>query len=312
MSLGGGVTTPRKQNALYGAAAWDFMPATTKTVDEIVGVCRRAAEANRSTSALQGSVVLLSPENADDVMVAADLHGNRRNYEILLEAADLDNHPRRHLIMQEVCHGGPTYPSGTGCMSHLLLEDMARLKTRYPDRFHFILSNHELSELIDYPIVKGGRMLNLMFRCGVQELYGAMADKVRGSYMHFLKSLPLAVRMTNGLLIAHSIPEATDQCAFDASVLDRCPGPADFAEGGAAFRLVWGRDYRAENARAFAKLVDARLLITGHEPCGEGFEVPNPWQIIIDSQGNNGCYVILRTDEQLTQPQVIDRIQRLS
>jgi hypothetical protein len=54
--------------------------------------------------------------------------------------ADLDRNPRRHLIMQEVCHGGPTYPDG-GCKSHRMLEDVARLKVRYPERFHFLLSN---------------------------------------------------------------------------------------------------------------------------------------------------------------------------
>jgi hypothetical protein len=58
--------------------------------------------------------------------------------------------------------------------------------------------------------------------------------------------------------------------------------------------------------------VDAELLITGHEPCGDGFEVPNSRQIIIDSQADNGCYVLLRTDEHLAQSQVIDRIRRLS
>ena len=49
-------------------------------------------------------------------------------------------------------------------MSHTLLEDVAQLKVDYGDRFHFILANHELSELTDFPIMKSGRMLNLLFR----------------------------------------------------------------------------------------------------------------------------------------------------
>jgi hypothetical protein len=255
--------------------------------------------------------VVISAEEADDVLVAADLHGNRWNYLKLLEIAALHEHPRRHLIMQEVCHGGPVYPSDMGCMSHLLLEDMARLKTEYPERFHYLLSNHELAELIDFPIVKSGRMLNLLFRCGIQRMYGTLCGKVRDAYNEFLKSLPLAVRINNGVFVSHSIPEQTDRVSFDTGVFQRDLEPADWAEGGAAFRLVWGRDYRAENAERFAQMVSARVLITGHEPCHDGYQVPNPRQIIIDTQFDGGCYVILPTGENLSQQQIVDRIERL-
>jgi hypothetical protein len=44
-------------------------------------------------------------------------------------------------------------------MSHRMLEDVARLKVRYPDRFHFILSNHELAELTEFPIMKSRKLL---------------------------------------------------------------------------------------------------------------------------------------------------------
>src|SRR6185369_6088628 len=75
---------------------------------------------------------------------------------------------------KEVCHGVPEYPGETGgCMSHLLLEDCIRLKSEYPERFHFLLSNHELAELGDFPICKSRRMLNVVFRCGINELYGS-------------------------------------------------------------------------------------------------------------------------------------------
>jgi hypothetical protein len=287
------------------------MTAPAKLAHEVMAICRQAAAVNRSASSRQGNVVVISSDDADNVLVAADLHGNRRNYERLLKVADLDANPRRHLVMQEVCHGGPTYPSGTGCMSHLLLEDMARLKTQYPARFHYLLSNHELAELIDYPIVKAGRMLNLLFRCGTQQMYGTLAAKVRDGYLEFLKSLPLAVRMTNGLFVSHSIPEQTDQQPFDVGVFERDLEPADWAEGGAAFRLVWGRDYRPENADRFAEMVGSRLLITGHEPCGDGYQVPNSRQVIIDTQLDDGCYVILPTSEELSQAQIIERIARL-
>ena len=69
---------------------------------------------------------------------------------------------------------------------------------------------------------------------------------------------------------------------------------------------------RSENVDRFARMVDARLLITGHEPCCDGYQVPNSRQIIIDSQSETGCYVILTTTEELSLQQVVERIQRLA
>src|SRR2546422_103952 len=108
------------------------MPATPEVAASTVELCRRAAQARSACAARRGNVVCVTPENADDVMIVADLHGNRLNFRKLLAVADMANQPRRHLIMQEVCHGGPEYPGETGgCMSHLLLEDCVRLKTEY-------------------------------------------------------------------------------------------------------------------------------------------------------------------------------------
>src|SRR5262245_30377580 len=121
------------------------MAASADIVATILSQCRKAALANGSCPGRTGNVVSLTPDLADEVMIVADLHGNRLNFEKLLAVAALSQYPRRHLIMQEVCHGGPEYPGETGgCMSHLLLEDCIALKNEFPERFHFLLSNHEL------------------------------------------------------------------------------------------------------------------------------------------------------------------------
>src|SRR5512134_1591735 len=105
------------------------MAVSSQVAAEVIAVCRAAAESNRACPARHGNVIELDPASAADVMIVADLHGNRLNFEKLLAIADLDNHSRRHLVMQEVCHGGPEYPGDGGCMSHLLLEVCARLKS---------------------------------------------------------------------------------------------------------------------------------------------------------------------------------------
>ena len=98
------------------------MVATIEYIEKIIAAYGEATEANLQTPARRGNLVVLSSEIADEVMITGDLHGHRRNFNTLVKIADLDNHPRRHLILQEVCHGGPSYPSNGGCMSHTMLE----------------------------------------------------------------------------------------------------------------------------------------------------------------------------------------------
>jgi hypothetical protein len=287
------------------------MAASAQTQKRILDIFRQASLANRRTPGRVGNVIELSSQNCGDLMVTADLHGQRLTYQRLLEIADLGNQPRRHLIMQEVCHGGPTYPGGGGCMSHLMLEDMAALKVLYPDRFHFLLSNHELAELSDFPIVKSKRMLNLQFRCGIQEMYGPAADEVRRAYLDFIASCPLAVRLSGDIFICHSAPENVDLAGFDTTIFDRPLSDRDLANHGPVFQMVWGRDYRQPNAETFARMVKAQVLIHGHEPCPEGFRAPNGRQIILDCCGQPACYVILPANGKLTHAQVVERIQRV-
>lgn len=286
------------------------MAASPETVQRVINTYRQAAALNANLPARRGNVVVLDKQNADEVMVTADLHGNRINFGKLLKIADLANHPRRHLVMQEVCHGGPTYPGG-GCMSHIMLEDIARLKTEFPEQFHFLMSNHELAELTDFPITKHRRVLNLAFRCGLQEMYGCAAEDVRAACWEFLASLPLAIRAGRAF-VCHSLPENVDREGFDTTVFDRPLTPEDLAKSGPAFRLVWGRDFRPANADAFAKLVNADLLIHGHEPCSDGFSVPNHRQLILDCCSEKACYLLLRLDEAWNQQSLVRQIERLT
>jgi hypothetical protein len=287
------------------------MVASPEVVTHVVRVYQQAAEANRRTPVRQGNLIVLSADTAEDVLITTDLHGQRLNFKRLCRLADLAGHPRRHLVLQEVCHGGPRYPSGWGCMSHLLLEDVARLKADYPERVHFLLSNHELAELIDHPIAKAGRMLNMQFRAGLQEMFGAAAQEVRDALVEFLATCPLAVRLTSGVFICHGSPAAVDTKGFDTGVFQRPLTTADYRAGGGAFQMVWGRDFRPENAEALARLFESDVLIHGHEPCSRGVLAPNVRQIILDCSGPNASFLLLPVGEKLTHSQILQRVQRL-
>src|SRR5438093_9801081 len=111
--------------------------------DRLLRTLRQATKAFRDTPGRRGRVVLL--EDAADVLVAGDLHGNLANFRRLLERADLRAFPRRHLVLQELIHGEGHYPAG-GEKSHQLVDLAAALKCQYPWRVHVLLGNHELAQ----------------------------------------------------------------------------------------------------------------------------------------------------------------------
>jgi hypothetical protein len=114
------------------------------------------------------------------------------------------------------------------------------------------------------------------------------------------------------VLVTHSLPEGVDTRSFDKSIFSREIDPVEYYERSAIFELVWGRDYRQENAQAFAQLMGAKVLINGHEPCAEGFSTPNDYQIILDCCADRACYVILPMErEKWTQAEIVKRIQKL-
>jgi hypothetical protein len=288
------------------------MVASHQYVEHVLTALDLAAEANRQTPGRQGNVVVLTADLAADVMLTGDLHGQRKNFNRLRGRAALDRHSRRHLVFQEVCHGGPMYPGSAGCMSHALLEDVAMLKAKYPERVHFLLGNHELAELTDYPIQKNQQMLNVQFRAGLEHMYGPAAARVHEAYRRFLDTCPLAVRLPQGVFVSHSLPENVAAGEFDPSIFARELTREDYAERGSVFQLVWGRDYRGENARAFAQLVGAKILINGHEPSYEGFIAPNEFQLILDSCGRRAACLILPVGAELSHEEIMERVERLS
>lgn len=286
------------------------MVAADSTIDRIIQRYQQAAEASLQSAPRRGNVIELSADHGEDVVVTTDLHGQRLHFGEILRQLQWEQREGRHLIMQEVCHGGPPYPQG-GCMSHLMLEDIAQLKIDHPDRFHFLMSNHELAELTDFPIAKANRMLNLLFRAGMQVMYGERCEEVREAMFRFLRSCPLAVRLSNGAFISHSIPAEVDSRGFDVGIFERPYADADLENEGAVFRLVWGRDFREENARAFCELVGAAVLINGHEPSDRGVHAPNRWQVIVDSSAPRPHIATLPLDGSLDVDAVLQAARPL-
>ncbi|HYV35579.1 MAG TPA: metallophosphoesterase [Gemmataceae bacterium] len=258
----------------------------------------RAVDAFRTTAGRRGHVIYLT--DAHDVLVAGDLHGNVDNFARLLKVADLSNHPKRHIVLQEVIHGKFRYPGG-GDKSHQLLDLIAALKCQFPARVHFLPGNHELSQLTNRLIGKGDEDLNGIFKQGVDTAYGEHSPAVYDAYMQLIAAAPLVVRTPNRVFISHTLPRAQQVVTFDPAVLEQDEfRDEDLIPGGSVHALVWGRSTSEEHVAAFLQLVDADWLITGHVPQESGCAVPYSRQVILDAQASPACYCLVPCDRALT------------
>lgn len=258
---------------------------------------RRAVLAFRDTPGRRGRLVAL---DGDDVFVVGDLHGHVENFRQMLLRADLANHPRRHLVVQELIHGPFRYPSG-GDKSHQLVDVICALKCQFPARVHYLVGNHELAQATGKQVMKGDANLNDQFALGVRLAYGERADEVYSIYLDLFAAIPFALRTTGRTFLSHSLPSMARMAEFDPVALEREPtGDRALAPGGSLYALVWGRDTREETVAEFLKKVDADVLVSGHIPCEHGFELPSPRHVIVDSLGSPAGYALLPADRAVT------------
>jgi hypothetical protein len=252
--------------------------------EKVLAMLRRATELTRSTPGAVGHAVTLRSGEVDDVMVVGDLHGHVDVFAAALKLADLAKHPRRHLVVQELAHDTRIDPDeGEVDRSHRLIDVVAALKCQHPARVHYLMGNHELSELTGRSISKKGFALNALFRAGVEADYPGQGEAFAGAYGGLFAALPLMIRLPNRVMICHTVPDGRDLDAFDLAVLEQAELPAGaMARGGTVYALTWGRDTSEETAERFAAITDADLFVCGHQPCDEGFRQGSARQVIVD------------------------------
>ncbi len=278
---------------------------------KVLATVERATELFRATPGRTGGLVRL--DEADDVMVVGDLHGNIPAFRRFLDIAALDANPRRHLVLQELVHGTRMYPDDGGDKSHQLVDVVCALKCQYPERVHLILGNHELSELTDRPIAKGGVALNVLFRMGIETAYGDLAGAIYAAYLDLFAALPLACRTANRVLIVHTLPDARDVEGFDPAVFDADAWPPEWtARRGPVYAITWGRDTDPENVDRFAQIVDADLFVTGHQPCDDGYRRANHRQLIVDGTDPYPACCLFPTGEPVTIESLVAGVKVLA
>lgn len=247
-----------------------------------------------------------------ELWITGDLHDHRRNFDRIVEAADLGANRSRHLILHELIHGDRFDDKGADGSWETLYK-AAELKCDFPNQVHFLLANHDLAQIYGEGIMKGGLSVCEAFTAGLKRDFAGGAGVVNASLTEFLLSFPLAIRTANGLFVCHSLPTDQQIPDFDYAVFDRpLAGPDYVRRTGAVYQLVWGRNISPAAAAIFAARVGAKLIVTGHQPQETGFKVNGDQHLIIATDHNQG--VVLRADltTQYTMETLVERIEKIA
>ncbi|MBN1360262.1 MAG: metallophosphoesterase [Sedimentisphaerales bacterium] len=256
------------------------MPRTT------IELLNKGITANQADRFRRANLVRLPARGT--LVVGGDIHGHRRNFERLVTYADLANHPDRHIVLQEIIHGGPEDDRG-GCLSYQLLLDAVRFKVSFPDQVHFVMGNHDTACINSSEVMKNGKEMNRAMSLALEREFRDASNDVKLALKQFLFSQPLAVRCSNRAWISHSLPSDHFVDKFDPAVFEKELQIADCAKPGSAYLLTWGRRHSQATLDRLARQLDVDVFVLGHQAQAQGWKRAGTNLIILASDHNHGC-----------------------
>jgi hypothetical protein len=275
-------------------------------ISSVADIFKQAAEYNLDDATRDGS--LLRFPDYGQVVMTGDLHGHRRNFDKIVRYCQLESTPIRHVVLHEIVHQEPE-AYGASDRSIEVLIDAAKWKTFFPDQVHFLQSNHELAQLHDHEITKGGRIVTQEFDRGVAEVLESNdIDPVLDAIDEFIASLPVAGRMANGILLSHSLPDVSFFHDFNPECIFEPADRLDLSEGGHVYQMVWGRRHTPALLNHLAEAYDVDLFITGHQPQEFGYGVNGERLIILSSDHNHGVLLPIDSNRKYNIDTLMARI----
>jgi len=274
-----------------------------------IDIFTQGIQTNRQSALREGNIISLPDQGT--LVITGDLHGHTRNFDRIVTYADLERHPDRHVLLQEIIHGGPQDDQG-GCLSYHALLAAIEYKLRYPEQVHLIMGNHDTAFIRDAEVMKDSREMNRALYQAMEREFGDQWLTVRDSMRDFLRSQPLAVRTANRLWMSHSLPADRLLDQFDAEVLHRELTDADLAKPGGVYILTWGRRMSQAVLDHMAGLFDVDLFVLGHQPQTEGWGQAGANVLILACDHNHGCILPVQLDETYTLDSLVHAIIPLS
>jgi predicted phosphodiesterase len=275
----------------------------------IVDLLNRGAEANGADGFRRGNLICLPAKGS--LVVTGDIHGHRRNFERAVAYADLTVNPDRHIVLQEIIHGGPEDSKG-GCLSYQLLFDVVRYKLSFPDRIHVIMGNHDTAFINNSEVMKDGKEMNRSMRSALKRQFRQAGAEIELAIRQFLFSQPLAVRCDNRIWLSHSLPGDTYFDKFDRQILQRELNESDYRRPGSVYLLTWGRNMSQNLLDKMAKLLNVDIFVLGHQPQQQGWSQAGENLIIIASNHNHGCLLSIDLAKSYTAETLVDSIVPLA
>jgi hypothetical protein len=275
----------------------------------ILELLNEGKEANGADKFRRGNVIYLPAVGS--LIATGDIHGHMRNFERIVAFADLEKNPERHIVLQEIIHGGPEDTEG-GCLSYKLLFDVVRYKLSFPDRVHIIMGNHDISFINNSDVMRGGKEMNRSMRLALEREFKQDGTKVTLAISQYLLSQPLAVKCENRIWLSHSLPSNRLVNKFDRQILDRPVENEDMVKPGSAYLLTWGRKHSQKTLNKMAELLDADIFILGHQAQPEGWSRAGENLIIIASDHNHGCLLPIDLAKSYTVETLVESIAPLA
>jgi hypothetical protein len=271
----------------------------------IIDLLNKGTEANSEDKFRRGNLIQLPAEG--ELIITGDLHGHRRNFERAVTFADLAGRPDRHIVFQEIIHGGPEDSEG-GDLSYKLLLDVVRYKLSFPDRVHVIMGNHDTAFINNSEVMKDGKEMNRSMRAAIKRQYKKDTVKIMFALKQNLFSQPLAVRCENRIWLSHSLPSDRLVDKFDPEILNRELKVNDVVKPGSAYLLTWGRNMSQDLLDKMAELFDVDLFVLGHQPQEMGWSQAGKNLIIIASNHNHGRLLQIDLTRSYTVEQLIEAL----
>jgi len=246
-----------------------------------------------------------------DLIISGDLHGHQRNLDRIMTYSDLINHPDRHVVFQEIIHGGPKTEDG-GCLSYRVLLNVIRYKIEFPSQVHMIIGNHDTAFITNTEVMKDGREMNRAMDMALTLEFPENHSKISQALQDFLFSQPLAIKTASGLWMSHSLPADRWTQEFNPHIFVKPLEISDCEKPGSVYLLTWGRNMSQTWLNQLATTLKTRLFILGHQPQPQGWNQAGNNLLLVASDHNHGCLVHTNLSEQVSMEDLINSIVPLS
>ena len=244
---------------------------------------------------------ILQLPSEGNILITGDIHGHLRNLERIISFSDLQNNPGRHVVLQEIIHGGAKDCSGN-CISYKTLFKAVRFKLDFPHNVHFIMGNHDTAFICNNEVMKNGIRMNQSMHQALTDEFASAAEDVEIAIKQFLFSQPLAARTGNGVWMSHSLPNECHLDEFDCSIFQRDIQLCDCKKGGQVYLLTWGRRFTEQSVNKLSEKLNCEFFILGHQPQEKGWCRKFDNTIILASDHEHGCFMSI----DLAQPYSVD------